>query len=357
MSSFQTYSELHQFITANAKSVQQYESSLNFPGVMMGGTTTVFAGTTTVQGSMTTTMTVSSATTEAGAVPASGSTSSGYTTTNDQVQGVDELDTVKTDGTYLYVASSQTVAIIQTQPASSTSILSTIRLPTSEILGIAIAPQRLAVVAQSNLNSSVDVRLYDLTNPRAPTLINSIGVSGNYVAARISQGYLYEIVQQPSFVSNGNGNVTAQNPTVVEQGVSSVLSPGSTYYTPNKSQVSVYTMVMSMSMTTGAQTSVAVLTGSASTVYASATNIYVVYPNYPSYYADGIGGDIFGGQGSGQPQNSTVFRVAYSDGQIAVKIDRHRKVAVTVTDNGGLSCSVYRNSALGDGIEPQKQAK
>jgi archaellum component FlaF (FlaF/FlaG flagellin family) len=34
-----------------------------------------------------------------------------------------------------------------------------------------------------------------------------------------------------------------------------------------------------------------------------------------------------------------------------------RKVAVTVTDNGGLSCSVYRNSALGDGIEPQKQAK
>ncbi len=311
LNSFQTYAELHQFITANAKSVQQYENSLNFPGVMMG--------TTTVMGAMTTMTMTASTTTVAAAPEAAGTTSSsGYTMTNDQVQGVDELDTVKTDGTYLYVASSQTVAIIQTQPASSMSIVSTIRLPTSQILGIAIAPQRLAVVAQSNLNSSVNLRLYDLANPSAPSLLNSISVSGSHVAARISQGYLYEIVQQPSFVSS-SGNVTAQNPTVVEQGVTSVLSPGSTYYTPNKSQVSVYTMVMSMSMTTGAQQAVAVLTGPASTVYASATNIYVVYPNYPSYYADGIAGDIFGGQGNGQPQNSTVFRVAYSSGQISVK--------------------------------------
>jgi uncharacterized secreted protein with C-terminal beta-propeller domain len=67
-----------------------------------------------------------------------------------------------------------------------------------------------------------------------------------------------------------------------------------------------------------------VLTGQASTVYASASNIYVVYPNYPSYYADGISGDVFGGSagpvqyGVTQPQNSTIFRVAYSAGEISV---------------------------------------
>ena len=86
-------------------------------------------------------------------------------------------------------------------------------------------------------------------------------------------------------------------PTTVEDGVSSALSPASTYYTPNKSQVGVYTMIVSMSMSTGSQHSVAVLTGPSSTVYASASNIYVVYPNYPSYYADGIAGDVFGGGG------------------------------------------------------------
>jgi inhibitor of cysteine peptidase len=313
LSSFQTYQELHQFIAANAKSAQQQYGG---PIFMVAGTTTA------VQGGMTT-MTMSTATiagtTVAGVATTTNSAASDYTTTNDQVQGVDELDTVKTDGTYLYVASSQTVSIIQTQPAGWMSAVSTIRLPTSDVLGIAIAPQRLAVVAQSNVNASVQLRLYDVSDPSAPSLLNSLSVSGTYVAARISQGYLYEIVQQPSFAQTGSGNVTAKDPTVVEQGVTSVLPPGSTYYTPNKSQVTVYTMVMSMSMTTGAEQSTAVLTGPASTVYASASSIYVVYPNYPSYYADGIAGDVFGGPGFGQPQNSTVFRVAYSDGDIAVK--------------------------------------
>jgi inhibitor of cysteine peptidase len=155
----------------------------------------------------------------------------------------------------------------------------------------------------------------------APSLLNSVSVNGSQVAARVSQGYLYEMVQQPSFGYDANGNVTAESPTIVEKGVSSVLSPGATYYTPNKSQISVYTMIMSMSMSTGSQQSVAVLTGPSSTVYVSTSNIYVVYPNYPSYYVDGIQGDVFGGSAGPasigvvqQPQNSTVVRVAYSNG-------------------------------------------
>jgi inhibitor of cysteine peptidase len=310
LNAFQTYQELHQFITSNAKSTQQYRTYLGVPGIMdaqAGMTTTVTAASTNVAG--------------AAAVPAT----SGFTTTNNQVQGVDELDTVKTDGSYLYVATSQSVSIIKAQPANSTSIVSTIRLPNANIMGIAMVPQRLAVIAQGSASTSINLRLYDVSNPSAPTLLNSVSVNGSHVAARVSQGYLYEIIQQPSYVVSGNGNVTAEYPTMVEDGVSSALPPGSTYYTPNKSQVSVYTMILSMSMSTGSQRSVAVLTGPSSTVYASASNIYVVYPNYPSFYADNIPGDVFGGSAGPaalravQPQNSTIFRVAYSVGDIAVK--------------------------------------
>jgi inhibitor of cysteine peptidase len=321
LSSFQTYQELHQFITSNAKSSQQYGG----PNAIFFGALVPGAMTTTVQGAMTATA-MSTATTMVAANAAAGSATPSFTTTNNQVKGVDELDTVKTDGSYLYVANSQSVSIIKTQPASSTSIVSTITLPTSNILGIALVPQRLAVIAQSNVNASVSLRLYNLSTPSAPKILTSLSANGNHVAARISQGYLYEIVQQPSYVVSGNGNVTTKYPTMVMDGVTSALSPGSTYYTPNKSQVSVYTMIMSMSMSTGAQQSVAVLTGAASTVYASASNIYVVYPNYPSYYSDGIPGDVFGGSAGpvargvvGQPQNSTIFRVSYSSGDIAVK--------------------------------------
>jgi len=321
LNAFQTYKELGQFITANAKSVQQEVNSFEFGA----GAVTMIQGAVAMS-TATATMTIAGTTVAGAEVPASSSTP-GYTTTNDQVQGVDELDTVKTDGSYLYVASSQTVSIIRTQPANSTSIVSKITLPTSDILGIEIEPQRLAVVAQSNLNSSVEIRLYNVSNVSAPSLLNAVSINGTHVAARMSQGYLYEMIQQPSFVQNGNGNVTALYPTMVEDGVSSALSPGATYYTPNKSQVSVYTIIMSMSMSTGAQQSVAILTGPDSTVFASASNIYVVYPNYPSYYSDGIQGDVFGGSSavavdlsnSGQPQNSTVVRVAYSNGSLGVE--------------------------------------
>jgi inhibitor of cysteine peptidase len=59
----------------------------------------------------------------------------------------------------------------------------------------------------------------------------------------------------------------------------------------------------------------------------STSNIYVVYSNYPQFYADGIPGDVFGGGPmlpAGAPQwgggeNSTIFRAAYSSGAVSVQ--------------------------------------
>ncbi len=322
LNSFATYQELHQFIAANAESVQQQYT--NQPWIFFGGATT------TVQGAMTSTTappgaavtTTATTTVAAGAIVGAPS----HTSSNVQVQGVDELDRVKTDGTYLYVATSQSVSIIKAYPANSTSLVSTIGLPDLSVLGITIAPQRLAVIGQSRVNASVDLRLYNVSEPSAPSLLSSIAVGGDYVGARVSQGYFYMVVQQPSYAVSGNGSVTAAYPTIEQDGVSSALSPGSTYYTPNKSQISVYTMVLSMSMSTGSERSVAVLTGPSSTIYVSASNIYVVYSNFYQWYADGIPGDVFGGAGvvtrvtgAVQQQNSTVFRVAYSEGNITMK--------------------------------------
>jgi inhibitor of cysteine peptidase len=324
LSSFQTYSELNNFITANARSMQQDTTQLGTVTIEGGTTTTAIAegGMTTAT---TTTMVTMTGTAAESTSTTSGTTSGGpsFTTTNNQVQGVDELDIVKTDGTYLYVASSQAVTIIRAYPVNATSVVSTIELPNFSVVGISLVPQRLAILGQSLVNSSVTLRLYNVSDPSSPTLLNSIAVSGEYVGARTTQGYFYLVVQQPSYTSNDGGNVTAAYPTVDEEGVSSVLPPDSTYYTPNRSQISVYTMVLSMSMSTGVEESIAVLTGPSSTIYVSASNIYVVYSNFYPYYADGISGDVFDGGDAaslngGQQQNSTVFRVAYSAGNITV---------------------------------------
>jgi len=49
-----------------------------------------------------------------------------YSTTNTQVQGVDEADIVKTDGTYLYQSTNKEVRIVKAFPADEMSIESRI---------------------------------------------------------------------------------------------------------------------------------------------------------------------------------------------------------------------------------------
>ena len=51
-----------------------------------------------------------------------------FSETNIQVEGVDEPDIVKTDGTYLYLVSGQKVFIIQAWPASDATIVAEISL-------------------------------------------------------------------------------------------------------------------------------------------------------------------------------------------------------------------------------------
>jgi hypothetical protein len=162
LSSFQTYQELRQFITSNAKSTQQYYQTRNGmggPPVMFGGGLTTLTTTSTVTAAAST----STTTVAGGAVPgvANAVASGDYTTTNNQVAGVDELDRVKTDGSYLSVATSQSVSIIKAQ-GNATAIVATIRLPTSNILGISMDAQRLAIIAQASNSASTSLRLYDI---------------------------------------------------------------------------------------------------------------------------------------------------------------------------------------------------
>jgi uncharacterized secreted protein with C-terminal beta-propeller domain len=79
-------------------------------------------------------------------------------------------------------------------------------------------------------------------------------------------------------------------------------------------------------MTSGAESTLSVLTGPSSTVYVSTSNIYVVYSDYRLFAdVDGIPGNVFTGgvlitsPSVQQNQNSTIFRAAYSSGAVVVQ--------------------------------------
>ncbi len=93
LDSFRSYSQLQDFMAANAKSAQQY----NRQGTWLGGPLKAFGGMT------------ATATFAANVATPSGPATPTFTGTNVQVQGVDEPDRVKTDGTHLFVSTGNAV--------------------------------------------------------------------------------------------------------------------------------------------------------------------------------------------------------------------------------------------------------
>src|SRR3989441_751709 len=309
LGSFSSYVQLQDFMAANAKSAQQYSRRGTWfgqPPMAFGGdvkTLATFAATSAAAQSTTT-----------------------FTGTNVQVQGVDEPDRVKTDGTNLFVSTSNAVTILKAYPPNSTSTLSTIAFQNAMVLGMEISRDRFMVIDQRSANTTyIDLLLYDTSVPSSPRLMGNTSIAGTYVAARLAQGYIYAVIQQPSYSFNSKGNATGVMPLVAEDGVRMTLQPSSVYYAPNRAQIGYYTMVTSASMSTGKESTLSVLTGPSSTIYVSPSNIYVVYTNYQEFYADNIPGDIYtGGVISStnlqQGQNSTIFRASYSsDGNVTVK--------------------------------------
>ena len=72
-----------------------------------------------------------------------------YSSTNVQVKGVDEADTVKTDGEYLYLAAGQEVIIAKAYPAEEAAIIA--RIPVGGVSSqLFISQDRLAVLYENN---------------------------------------------------------------------------------------------------------------------------------------------------------------------------------------------------------------
>ncbi|MBI3840683.1 MAG: beta-propeller domain-containing protein [Thaumarchaeota archaeon] len=311
LGTFQSYSQLQDYVAANAKSAQDYSRRGTwFGGPVWGPAVLVndnaMAGTATLAVSSTVS----------------------FTGTNVQVQGVDEPDKVKTDGTHLFISNGKTVTIMDAYPPSSAAKLSSISFQGS-VIGIEVSQDRLLVINQHYSGywygtGEIELLLYNVTDLSSPRLIENMSVFGNYVAARLAQGYLYAVVQQPSYKFDNNGNSAGVLPGIIENDTKATLPPNSVYYTPNRVQISYYTMIVSMNMSTGKTATLSVLTGPSSTIYVSTSNIYVVYTNYQEFYADNIPGDIYtGGAVSTSDvqngQNSTIIRASYSNGTVVVK--------------------------------------
>jgi hypothetical protein len=121
---------------------------------------------------------------ESSGAPTSGG---GFSTTNTQEVGVDEGDTVETDGRSVFVASPDGVRIVD---VASVQVVATLDLPQGghELL-LDDPSDRLLVVTRSwNMGEETVVSLYDVADPSTPTLVRRSHLEGSLSASRSVDG-------------------------------------------------------------------------------------------------------------------------------------------------------------------------
>ncbi|MDO9538959.1 MAG: beta-propeller domain-containing protein [Methanocalculus sp.] len=134
-----------------------------------------------------------------------------YSTTNIQVEGVDEADFVKNDGRYIYLIAGGEFVIIEAYPPENARIISNTTVsgtPREMYLSgsfVAIFSDVTEEVFEPVEGSAAPVpvrrevthaMIYDVTDRTNPVLIRTITASGTYASSRMTDGIVYLITQE-----------------------------------------------------------------------------------------------------------------------------------------------------------------
>jgi uncharacterized secreted protein with C-terminal beta-propeller domain len=258
-----------------------------------------------------------------GATATDGSDHSG---TNNQVDGVDEADTVQTDGTYLYTAVGSELVIVSADPADQMAVVSRTDVG-GEISGIYLNDGKVTVLASVDESggrlfpggmsaliggdvwwqaSKTLVATYDVSNAAAPAVVEKTTLDGYLTDSREIDGRVYAVVSNDLWmppplvekqtdgtrVYESESDYRARMKTIVGQrtlpGFTATDAAGDTvngtfvsvpnmYVSGESSENETLTSVVLIDPSTGAigPDASATIVGPSGTIYATADSMYV----------------------------------------------------------------------------------
>jgi inhibitor of cysteine peptidase len=160
---------------------------------------------------------------------------SGYSTTNVQVEGVDEPDSVKTDGTYIYTISDGKVAVVDAYPVETAHLVSWIDPVGTPLALFLWNASRLAVISQvtdqgdGGNGYSIVLDVYQVAPPTSILLLQRISLDDYYVSARLIDKYLYLIVTE--WITEEQGAISL--PSITIGGFTHIIPAEAIYYDPD----------------------------------------------------------------------------------------------------------------------------
>jgi len=210
-----------------------------------------------------------------------------YSQTNIQVAGVDEADIVKTDGTYLYVVSNNSLFILKAYPPEEAEALS--RISFDGTLGeIFLNENKLAILGSSAsypyepyykpytiIDDKTLVEVYDISDRRNPVLARNFSISGNYFDSRMIDEYVYLIVSQPAYLIYD----TLVLPKIYSGDEIEEIEASQIYYANVSDYSYAFTTVVAINIQNDAEepTHETFLLGATSCMYVSLNNIYITF--------------------------------------------------------------------------------
>jgi len=210
-----------------------------------------------------------------------------HSTTNIQVAGVDEADTVKADDRgYMYVLSGNVVYILKAYPPTQTEIVSRITFDNLYPIGIFVKGDKLAVLGTEYPLPTVydryyvaDIKtfakIYDINNPGSPLLLRDFAISGSYFNSRMIGNYVYFVVSEAAYLVNE----TLYLPEINSDRKLIQIAPTEIRYFNATDDYYQYTTFVAMNMqnTTESPVYLTIMLGGTCNMYVSLSNIYVTY--------------------------------------------------------------------------------
>ncbi len=236
-----------------------------------------------------------------------------YSTTNIQVEGVDEADIVKNDGKYIYVLTGNKIAIVDAYPAEDAELLSEIELNGNPreffinndkliVFGNDYktnnkkpSPMPRGGITEETKTTIADVlpfpdysrnfayaKIYDISDKEAPEEEEQIILRGNYFNSRMIGGIVYMITNEyvyyrgdirPPCVYSVKGEVMTQK-----------CMPAPEIYYFDYPDSYEFSTVMAIDLEDNSHNEKTVLKGTSQNMYVSQNNIYISFQKRIPYY-------------------------------------------------------------------------
>ena len=242
--------------------------------------------------------------TEAGIAKTESGGGSDYSTTNIQVENVDEPDYLKNDSKYVYIVSKNTLSIIDAYPAESAKLVLKVALDIESqyIQNMFLNDDRLVIfyngqsddeiipqydfVPRRSYSPVTHALIIDVSDKENPTILKDYSIDGHFRDARMIGNYAY-------FVTNSNIDYQHPKfPVILERSVP-IMTPDAFYF-DNVEQFSNFNTLTAINIFGDTINSETFLMGYTGTFYVSEDNFYLTYQqNMPFGFYENSSRDRF----------------------------------------------------------------